>query len=171
MARKARQFSVVTPFMIFFTPMTHVRVQKLAREMVCNYAFHYINRAVLSEYTLQVREVASKLLNLIAEGLGLDKDYFCGDLSKGTTKMEVNYYPQCPDPSLTMGLLPHCDRQLITVLAQGTAACGLQAKYKERWINVKPIPNAFVVNFGHQLEVEFLNLLVQIYWFCVNYAI
>ena len=113
-----------------------------------------INRAVLSEYTVQVREIASKLLKLIAEGLGLDRDYFCGNLSKGT-KMKVNYYPPCPDPSLTMGLLPHCDRQLITVLAQGTAPCGLQAKYKEGWIDVKPIPNAFVVNFGHQLEVEF----------------
>jgi 2'-deoxymugineic-acid 2'-dioxygenase / mugineic-acid 3-dioxygenase len=111
-------------------------------------------------------------LNLIAEGLGLEKDYFCGDLSKGTTKMEVNYYPQCPDPSLTMGLLPHCDRQLITVLAQGTAACGLQAKYKEGWIDVKPIPNAFVVNFGHQLEVEFLTfLLFKFTGFMFNYAI
>lgn len=120
-----------------------------------------INRAVLSEYTVRVREIASKLLKLIAEGLGLDRDYFCGDLSN-STKMEVNYYPPCPDPSLTMGLLPHCDRQLITVLAQGTAACGLQAKYKEGWIDVKPIPNAFVVNFGHQLEVEFLTCFVQI---------
>ncbi|KAJ4781465.1 2-oxoglutarate (2OG) and Fe(II)-dependent oxygenase superfamily protein [Rhynchospora pubera] len=110
-------------------------------------------REILSEYTLRVREIASKILKLIAEGLGLHKDYFAGDLSKGNIKMEVNFYPPCPDPSLTMGLLPHCDRQLITVLAQGTAATGLQAKYKQKWINVKPIPSAFVVNFGHQLEI------------------
>lgn len=126
-----------------------------------------INRAVLSEYTVRVREIASKLLKLIAEGLGLDRDYFCGDLSNGT-KMEVNYYPPCPDPSLTMGLLPHCDRQLITVLAQGTAPCGLQAKYKEGWINVKPIPNAFVVNFGHQLEVEFLTCFIDLMLLITN---
>lgn len=136
--------------MILFAPEIHV--QKSEKWQLIMHI--EINRAVLSKYTVKVREVALKLLELIADGLGLDKDYFCGDLSKGITKMKVNYYPPCPDPSLTMGLLPHCDRQLITVLAQGTAACGLQAKYKDGWIDVKPIPHAFVVNFGHQLEVK-----------------
>ncbi|XP_072974584.1 2'-deoxymugineic-acid 2'-dioxygenase-like [Typha angustifolia] len=110
-------------------------------------------REFLSRYIVEVREVAMKLLRLISEGLGLEEDYFCGDFSGGKTQMNINYYPPCPDPSLTLGLLPHCDRHLITLLLQGTAACGLQAKYKGSWINVEPIPNAFVVNFGHQLEI------------------
>lgn len=118
-----------------------------------------INRAALSEFTLQVRELSSKLLNLIAKGLGLDKDYFSGDYSQGQTQMNINHYPPCPDPSLTLGLLPHCDRHLITLLTQGSAVSGLQAKYKEEWIDVEPIPNAFVVNFGHQLEVTINTLL------------
>jgi 2'-deoxymugineic-acid 2'-dioxygenase / mugineic-acid 3-dioxygenase len=124
-----------------------------------SYNTYQNNRAALSEFTLQVREVSSKLLKLIAEGLGLDKEYFSGDYSEGRTQMNINHYPPCPDPSLTMGLLPHCDRHLITLLAQGTAATGLQAKYKGGWINVEPIPNAFVVNFGHQLEVRMKSLL------------
>ncbi|KAJ4807874.1 2-oxoglutarate (2OG) and Fe(II)-dependent oxygenase superfamily protein [Rhynchospora pubera] len=118
-------------------------------------------RAVLSEYTLQVRELSSKLLKLIAQGLGLDKDYFGGDFSTGKTQMNINHYPPCPDPSLTMGLMPHCDRHLITLLAQGTVS-GLQARYMEGWINVEPIPNAFVINFGHQLEIITNGLLKSV---------
>lgn len=109
---------------------------------------------MLAKYIVEVRELADKLLRLIAEGLGLEQGYFSGDFSGGQTEMNVNYYPPCPDPSLTLGLLPHCDRHLITLLVQGTAARGLQAKYEGKWIPVEPIRNAFVVNFGHQLEVN-----------------
>jgi len=45
--------------------------------------------------------------------------------------MNVNWYPPCPDRSLTLGLLG-----------------GLQARHQGRWI-----PNAFVINLGHQMEV------------------
>ncbi|XP_020115050.1 2'-deoxymugineic-acid 2'-dioxygenase-like [Ananas comosus] len=110
-------------------------------------------REVLAKYIVEVRELADKLLRLIAEGLGLEQDYFSGGFSGGQTQMNVNYYPPCPDPSLTLGLLPHCDRHLITLLVQGTAARGLQAKFEGKWIPVEPIRNAFVVNFGHQLEI------------------
>lgn len=110
-------------------------------------------RECLATYTVEVQELARMLLRLIAEGLELDGNTFLGDLSAGETEMAVNYYPPCPDPSLTLGLLPHCDRHLLTVLSQGDVS-GLQAKYKGRWITVKPIPNAFVVNIAHQMEVR-----------------
>jgi 2'-deoxymugineic-acid 2'-dioxygenase/mugineic-acid 3-dioxygenase len=111
-------------------------------------------RQHLAEFSEAVHELAQMLLRLIAEGLGLKADIFAGDLSTGVTQMNVNYYPPCPDPSLTLGLLPHCDRHLLTVLSQGDVEVeGLQARHNGRWMLVRPVPDAFVVNFGHQMEI------------------
>ncbi|KAM3353406.1 hypothetical protein ACQJBY_024520 [Aegilops geniculata] len=118
-------------------------------------------RSSLAEYSTAVHEVAQTLLRLIAEGLGLDGGFFAGDLSSGSTQMNVNYYPPCPDPSLTLGLLPHCDRHLLTVLSQGDVA-GLQARHGGRWLLVRPIPGAFVVNLGHQMEIITNGLLASV---------
>jgi 2'-deoxymugineic-acid 2'-dioxygenase/mugineic-acid 3-dioxygenase len=104
---------------------------------------------------------------LIAEGLGFDNhDFFEGDLSGGETLMNVNYYPRCPDPSLTMGIRPHSDRHLLTILSQGEVS-GLQAKHRGRWIRVQPIHNAFVINFGRlQMEVSHSHMasILQMCW-------
>uniref|UniRef100_A0ACD5VBA7 Uncharacterized protein n=1 Tax=Avena sativa TaxID=4498 RepID=A0ACD5VBA7_AVESA len=109
-------------------------------------------RPRLASFSEAVHDLAQTLLALVAEGLGLVPDFFAGDLSGGETQMNVNYYPPCPDPSLTLGLLPHCDRHLLTVLSQGDVA-GLQARHQGRWILFRPVPGAFVVNFGHQMEI------------------
>ena len=59
-------------------------------------------RPRLGEFSEAVHELAQTLLRLVAEGLGLDSDFFAGDLSSGETQMNVNYYPPCPDPSLRL---------------------------------------------------------------------
>ncbi|KAJ3693899.1 hypothetical protein LUZ60_009379 [Juncus effusus] len=109
-------------------------------------------REVLAKFIVEVREVSTMLLNLICEGLGLKEGYFDGDLSGGQVLINSNYYPSCPNPDLTLGLPPHCDRNLITLLLQGGVS-GLQIKHQGNWIGVEPVPNAFVINFGHQLEI------------------
>jgi 2'-deoxymugineic-acid 2'-dioxygenase/mugineic-acid 3-dioxygenase len=110
---------------------------------------------------MALHKLSQTLLELIAEGLGLDSGFFSGDLSRGNTQLNVNYYPPCPDPSLTVGLLPHCDRNLLTVLSQGDVA-GLQVKHNDRWLLVCPIPNVFVINFGHQIEIVTNGLLASV---------
>uniref|UniRef100_A0ACD5WMS0 Uncharacterized protein n=1 Tax=Avena sativa TaxID=4498 RepID=A0ACD5WMS0_AVESA len=119
-------------------------------------------RECLAKYAVAVQELARRFLRLIAEGLGFDNhDFFEGDLSGGETLMNVNYYPPCPDPSLTMGIRPHCDRHLLTILSQGDVS-GLQAKHRGRWIRVQPIHNAFVINFGLQMEIVTNGLLPSV---------
>lgn len=110
-------------------------------------------REHLANYTVAVQELTWRLLRLIAEGLGFDdRNYFEGDLTDGETLMNVFNYPPCPELSLTMGICPHTDRHIITVLSQGDVS-GLQAKIGARWVRVEPIQNAFVINFGLQMEV------------------
>jgi 2'-deoxymugineic-acid 2'-dioxygenase/mugineic-acid 3-dioxygenase len=110
---------------------------------------------------VSLHELSQTLLELIAEGLGLNSKFFGGDLIRGNTQMNVNYYRPCPDPSLMMGLLPHCDRNLLTVLSQGDVA-GLQVRHDGRWILVDPVPGVFVINFGHQIEIVTNGVLASV---------
>ncbi|PON45820.1 Isopenicillin N synthase-like [Parasponia andersonii] len=54
-------------------------------------------------------------------------------------------------PDLVLGVIPHSDGRSITVLLQESNVSGLQVKYTEGWLPVKPIPNALVVNVGDVL--------------------
>ena len=87
---------------------------------------------------------------MICKGLGLEPEYL-EDTSE-VSLLSSNLYPPCPDPSLTLGILPHHDPSLITLLYQGNST-GLQVMKDSQWINVGAFPNAFVVNIGNQLEV------------------
>ncbi|CAL4896406.1 unnamed protein product [Urochloa decumbens] len=109
-------------------------------------------REVVANYAVLARGLAMEILQLLCEGMGLRRDYFDGDISGGRVAVDINHYPPCPEPSRTLGLPPHCDRDLITVLLPGTIP-GLEVAYNGDWIRVQPVPNSFVVNFGLQLEV------------------
>lgn len=102
---------------------------------------------------MKAREVGSRILELIAEGLGLEEGYFANEISK-EVEMNVNHYPACPDPSLTLGVGLHSDRSLVTVLMQGDVS-GLQFYKDGQWISVDPIPHVFTINLGYLMEVCF----------------
>lgn len=93
-----------------------------------------------------------RILDLIREGLGFGPGFFEGELTE-VQLLSVNRYPPCPEPSLSLGLPKHSDPNLITLLQQGLVH-GLQVFKDEKWIGVEPIPNAFVVNIGYQLQVH-----------------
>jgi len=109
-------------------------------------------REVFEKFAVLTRGVGMELLRLLCEALGLRLDYFDGDLSGGDMILSINRYPPCPNPSAALGLPPHCDRNLITLLHTGPVH-GLEVLHDGDWIKVEPVPDAFVVNFGLQLEV------------------
>ncbi|KAF8401868.1 hypothetical protein HHK36_012817 [Tetracentron sinense] len=110
-----------------------------------------IYREVVATYSVEMRKLGSRLLDLIGEGLGLESGYFGDELSSEELLM-INNYPACPDPSLTLGLPKHSDPNLITLLLQEDVY-GLQVFKDGQWIGIEPLPNAFVVNLGHQLQI------------------
>lgn len=67
--------------------------------------------------------------------------------------MVVNYYPKCPEPDLTLGMAPHSDYGLLTLVLQDEVK-GLQIQHQGKWLTVQPIPNSFLVNVGDHLEVS-----------------
>ncbi|KAL6620688.1 hypothetical protein ACP70R_035827 [Stipagrostis hirtigluma subsp. patula] len=116
-------------------------------------------RAALEEYTAAAREVAGRVLELIAEGLGLERALLRRMVvgREGSDEMvRVNHYPPCPlapaDCGVT-GFGEHTDPQLISVLRSNCTA-GLQIKLPDgRWAPVPPDPESFFVNVGDSLQV------------------
>ncbi|XP_008451257.2 hyoscyamine 6-dioxygenase-like [Cucumis melo] len=107
-------------------------------------------REVVKAYLLKIEKFALEILEVLSEGLGLEKGYLRGEMSKNP-ELFVHHYPPCPNPSLTIGLNQHADPTLITILFQDVN--GLQFLKDGQWIDVDPLPNAFLVNLGYVLEV------------------
>ncbi|KAF3771914.1 DOWNY MILDEW RESISTANCE 6 protein [Nymphaea thermarum] len=108
-------------------------------------------RDVVGEYSKEARELAQRVMKLISLSLGLREDYLRRRLGAQAQHMAINYYPLCPQPELTYGLPGHTDPNALTILLQdGTA--GLQVMIDQQWLAVDPVPGAFVVNIGDQIQ-------------------
>ncbi|OMO78460.1 Oxoglutarate/iron-dependent dioxygenase [Corchorus capsularis] len=109
-------------------------------------------REVVAAYSIEAKKLGLRILELLCQGLGIDTNYFQGKLSE-YVQMVVNYYPPCPDPSLTIpGLPKHSDIGILTILFQGDV-CGLQLFKDGEWLNADPLPNALVVNIAYLFQV------------------
>lgn len=112
-----------------------------------------ICRAAFTEYREEVEELAKFLYEAVFESLGLSLPYLKEALPPmARLVMGVNYYPPCPDPSLTSGVRGHSDIGLLTVLLQDDVP-GLQIRKGSDWVSVMPLPNAFVINVADQIEI------------------
>ncbi|KAI5675257.1 hypothetical protein M9H77_06207 [Catharanthus roseus] len=71
----------------------------------------------------------------------------------GLKRVNINFYPKCPNPELTVGVGRHSDIGILTTLLQDGIG-GLQVKVeeddgiKEEWIEIKPVEGALVINVG-----------------------
>ncbi|KAF6991894.1 hypothetical protein CFC21_008943 [Triticum aestivum] len=120
-------------------------------------------RAALEEYTDAVREVGARVLELMADGLGIAVDHR-GVLRRMVASDEademvrVNHYPPCPCPLAAgqrgvMGFGEHTDPQIISVLRSNRTG-GLQIMLPDgRWVPVAPDPDSLFVTVGDSLQV------------------
>lgn len=110
-------------------------------------------RDVLDEYSSALRDLAMKILLLMGKALKMDTKEMIELFDEGVQHFRMNYYPPCPQPNLVIGLTPHSDAVGLTLLLQINEMEGLQIRKEGKWIPVKPLPNAFVVNVGDILEI------------------
>ncbi|KAF7848610.1 hypothetical protein BT93_L1802 [Corymbia citriodora subsp. variegata] len=109
-------------------------------------------RDVLDKYSTELRDLAMKILLLIAKALKMDTKEVIELFDGGRQALRMNYYPPCPRPELVIGLTPHSDASALTILLQVNEMEGLQIKKEDKWIPIKPLPDAFIVNVGDILE-------------------
>ncbi|WCJ29769.1 2-oxoglutarate (2OG) and Fe(II)-dependent oxygenase superfamily protein [Euphorbia peplus] len=106
---------------------------------------------VMEEYQKKMKQVAETLMHLILEYIGLSEHKMEGSSSA----LQLNSYPLCPNPDRAMGLAPHTDTSLLTILHQTTTQ-GLQIWNEQQasWVSVNPSQRgALIVNVGDFLHI------------------
>ena len=93
------------------------------------------------------------IMELLGLSLGVGREFFADFFRGNDSIMRLNYYPICQKPDLTLGTGPHCDPTSLTILQQDQVG-GLQVFIDQQWHNVRPNPNAFVVNIGDTFMVN-----------------
>ncbi|KAE8784737.1 1-aminocyclopropane-1-carboxylate oxidase4-like [Hordeum vulgare] len=109
-------------------------------------------RTEIVEWEAHATAVARAVMALLSEGLGLGEAALEEASCLEGKVMVCHYYPVCPEPERTMGLVPHTDPGVLTVLAQDGVG-GLQVKHTNEdgesyWVDAKPVPGALVINVG-----------------------
>ncbi|XP_076959384.1 scopoletin 8-hydroxylase-like [Bidens hawaiensis] len=114
---------------------------------------------VALEYLKTSTEMVKKLQQTLIKSLGVKPDDSRLDELVGFRVVNVNYYPTCPSPELTVGAGRHSDMGMLTVLLQDDIG-GLFVKKgesasleDEEWIEIPPIHGALVINIGDSLQI------------------
>ncbi|CAI0474484.1 unnamed protein product [Linum tenue] len=117
----------------------------------------------VEEYDKQMQNLAQTLMWLMLGSLGITKEdlNWANNNSNSTTTnpraaIQLNHYPACPDPDRAMGLAPHTDSTLVTILHQSNTS-GLQVLRAgggtAGWVTVPPIRGGLVVHIGDLLHI------------------
>ncbi|KAL0913952.1 hypothetical protein M5K25_017447 [Dendrobium thyrsiflorum] len=110
-------------------------------------------RKSIDEYAVELKRVADGLLKIISKNLGDEFENVYEMFKGGMQSLRVNYYPPCPSPEKVLGLSPHSDAVVLTLLLQMNEMHGLQIKRNGGWLPVKASPRAFIVNIGDIIEI------------------
>uniref|UniRef100_J3LVR7 Fe2OG dioxygenase domain-containing protein n=1 Tax=Oryza brachyantha TaxID=4533 RepID=J3LVR7_ORYBR len=109
-------------------------------------------RDVFFDYAKNVKGLFDTLFMLLSEALGLKQSYLT-DIGCNQGQMILcHYYPPCPQPELAIGITRHSDSGFLTVLLQDQTG-GLQVLHDNQWVDVVPIPGAFIVNLGDLMQM------------------
>lgn len=107
--------------------------------------------------------MVKKIVKVLIEKLGVTLEDSKLEALIGLRMVNMNYYPTCPDPELTVGVGRHSDMGTLTVLLQDGIG-GLYVKLEEdmdggkrgEWMEITPVPGALVINIGDTLQVSSL---------------
>lgn len=112
----------------------------------------------MDKYSRELHKVTICLLRFMSRNLGLHSEALTSVFEDGRQGMKINFYPPCVQANKVVGISPHSDATGLTLLLQVSNVRGLQIKKYGKWVPVKPIPNAFIVNIGDVVEVRYLRL-------------
>ncbi|XP_030551507.1 gibberellin 2-beta-dioxygenase-like [Rhodamnia argentea] len=120
-------------------------------------------RCAVDDYVRAVKEVAFRVVELMADGLGIEpRDALSGMLRSEASDscFRLNHYPPCPElqalsPSghNLIGFGEHTDPQIISVLRSNNTS-GLQICLPDgAWVSVPPDHSSLFINVGDSMQV------------------
>lgn len=129
-------------------------------------------RKNVKKYMEEANVLSFKLLDLIAEGLGLEGSSLRSCFDKKTSFLRLNYYPICTshqvvkedfgnsEPKLENdGILcinRHTDAGVLTILyhrENDPESLQVYSRHEDKYIRVKPLPGSLTVNLGDVMQV------------------
>lgn len=97
-----------------------------------------------------------RLLEALSKRLNVkEMDETHKTLMMGSKRINLNYYPICPNPELTVGVGRHSDVSTLTILLQDLIG-GLYVRKlddEDTWIHVPPVSGSLVINIGDALQI------------------
>uniref|UniRef100_A0A0D9XH28 Fe2OG dioxygenase domain-containing protein n=1 Tax=Leersia perrieri TaxID=77586 RepID=A0A0D9XH28_9ORYZ len=112
-------------------------------------------RAAAAAHAAACQGVFRELMGAALDALGVvsRRGELLEECDAGSQMMMVNCFPACPQPELTLGMPPHSDYVLLTILLHDDVT-GLEVSYGDgRWASVEAAAGAVVVNVGDHLEI------------------
>lgn len=105
-----------------------------------------------------MKELAHQILLLLLKSLEISEEditsWAASTHDSNNGALQLNSYPCCPNPSRAIGLAPHTDSLLLTILSQTHDSSALQIfRDGVGWIAVAPVRDALVVNVGDLLHI------------------
>ncbi|CAN6553838.1 unnamed protein product [Malus baccata var. baccata] len=109
----------------------------------------------LSMYLKTSIDMVKKIVKVLITKLGVILEDSKLEALIGLRMVNMNYYPTCPDPELTVGIGRHSDMGNLTVLLQDGIG-GLYVKLEEEldagkkgeWTEITPVPGALVIRLS-----------------------
>ncbi|KAG8472286.1 hypothetical protein CXB51_034323 [Gossypium anomalum] len=110
-------------------------------------------RSTMECYLSALQKLATKLIGFMGKALKIKEKEMMELFDGGLQAVRMAYYPPCPQPESVMGLFPHSDMTLLTILHQLNGVDGLEVKKNGLWFPFNVNPDAFVVNVGDIFQI------------------
>ncbi|KAH1032841.1 hypothetical protein J1N35_045015 [Gossypium stocksii] len=112
-------------------------------------------REQVLDYMKKSEVVIKQLLQVLMKGLNVNEiDEAKESLLMGSMRTNLNYYPKCPNPELTVGVGRHSDVSTLTILLQDEiGGLFVRGNQGDDWIHVPPITGSLVINVGDALQI------------------
>lgn len=109
-------------------------------------------REVMTDYTDRLQPVAAALLQAMALALGQPADRFSEQVDPPEFLLKVIRYVASDSPAENQGVGSHRDAGFLTFVHQDSVG-GLQVERDGVFVDVPPMPEAFVVNIGEMFQL------------------
>lgn len=88
-----------------------------------------------------MQKLSRKLLLSCVKSLSSEVEVVerCFEGTGDTSLCRLNFYPKCPDPEKHLGVGPHSDPGIITILLQDNSVSSLQVLKDGTFYNVPPV--------------------------------
>ncbi|KAK9074558.1 hypothetical protein SSX86_007156 [Deinandra increscens subsp. villosa] len=110
-------------------------------------------RVAIAEWDKAVTGLGEELMSILCEGLGIKTDKLKELSCLEGRSIVSHYYPQCPQPELTVGIGSHTDPGVLTMVVQNEVGGLLQVKCGDEWADVEAVPGGIVINIGDLLQM------------------